>query len=369
MDFQSSIREAASKAIKDSQKREQQSANHPASQVELGGTGYVASSFKLPKLDVHVLMPKDIAKHHGDPSAPEVRSFTEVRKRINDDVEWVVKMAIKGEWEAIQILRELGVDCAASLGFLAEHGHKKTKDVAANTEEWPVVISPVADHPQNLTAFRKLLALGCDVDLSPARLLKQRSKFNCELAFHVLQICNSCRRGHACVQKNAKFRTVEKAFVDVQGADLQLRLIQGELQKNNDEFHRHMALAMSSKEHLIRMLPVKEYPSHPTFESLVNRSMALPIYDSTTEETWFGLACDWLDLFSGGKMERHPILRNWGKSEEEFLIRKKERTTLPVTDEMRLKYADDPAVNNEIRGEILKKLRVAMRCVRRTKRD
>jgi hypothetical protein len=87
--------------------------------VQLGSREWVAHSYSTPGPVLFLIAPNDIAKHHGDPADPTKQAYARIEKQIQSDLQWLIQRAVHGEWDAIKILAELGVDAAAALGTLS----------------------------------------------------------------------------------------------------------------------------------------------------------------------------------------------------------------------------------------------------------
>ena len=340
------------------------------------GRAYVMHSFQLPKTDVAFAVPADIAKHHGDPSAPTQKSYAGVQASMKADYDWLTRMAVKGEREAIRLLQEFGVDCASVLGVLAESKHGATINFAKTVEEWPMVISPVANHPQNYKQLAKQLQLGKAMKLASNRLLKKRNEYLCKIVHSIHTQFEGIRQGAIAVEKNKKLKRTREVVSEIEHSSDSDRveiakiatLLDGEIKANLARFHASIHGAHTAKAELIELLGSRSIPFEmTTFEDLVQRASTLSEFSSMTESQWLDLTIEFLDLFAGGKIENHVELRKLGQPDGDCKIREREGTDSPLDDEIRAKYFTDSTVNSEIRGQIRKKLRIAIRLVRDSK--
>lgn len=325
------------------------------------------------------VMPKDITKHHGNPADPAQRSYAAIRQQFQTDLIWLLQRAHRGEWDSIQLLAEIGIDAAAALGNLHSLGLDRIKDVARTFQEWPMVISPKPDHPQNAKRLRRELELGKEIPARQDKVLhKNRPLLQREVVFHALwmflnfrQSVSSLARAHGLKNLLAEVSKVDASREDTskEVSDLHsvhLSVLNGELRKAEQMAASSPREVKFHRKQLREILAIPDsFPDQPTPAMLkfFTDSTLAPAPSLSTGDVWFDLIINILGVLTGDELEENELLRKLGESRGDVEIRARCERHPPSAEEFNEKKKQlrhDPAVNSEIRARIKEILRTAL---------
>ena len=298
---------------------------------------WVTQTFTTPDKDIHILMPKDIAKHHGDPTKPEENSYAAIRQRFTADLEWLVRRAAAGEWDAILILAEFGVDAAAFLGSLTEFFPDKIKRVARTLAEWPLVISPRDNYPQNAKKLRNQIELGEGIPVRDDKVLyKTKPLLQRAVVFHALHVFLSLRDWNKSARRAEQTKkgrsdlslagASDECKGDEQAAHVRAVLLaatDAEIRRAEKSIEDARQGVIFHQRKLIALLRVPMLPPNiPARSQLAEDALKLPELSLATKEQWFELMLKSLGILLGNELEENEVLRKIGDSRGDVEIRK-----------------------------------------------
>lgn len=330
-----------------------------------------------PKKMVSLFFPEHIDKHYGNPLRPEEKSFDEVQQRFDKDLRWLVQRAVAGDGTAVSVIARIGTDAACFLEHISKVRLAVVKAVARQLVEWPVIITPEPNHPQNQAEVRKRLELGAGLILRADKMkYRKKDKFQNQLVFQILSVFEQAQRLKALGIKHDQIAGSLRAFdlkttkttgsqEDIAVATQALR---GELTKARNGYDQAMLSFMSSHQRVRALLGLPALspdPSSAKIAELCNWVVAAKGISAETKAVWADKVVEYVTAVVGEGLEENEILRPLGEPSGDVVIRSQCRIT-GNRDEFNAKKRElrhDPGVNGAIRTRIKQKLIAAFRSI------
>ena len=342
------------------------------------GREFVTHSVDMPNVDVQIIAPQDITKYYGDPSKPEVKSYAKIRARMTEDFQWLVDRAIvHGDREAVLVLAEIGIDAAWFVDNVTKLRCELVKSVSRTFDEWPILITPQVNHPQNPAESRKKLELGKTVVVRADKVLfRHKEKLQRQVMYHVLRILEGVRAVLGATKKLEQLRAaLDMLSVDASsdgkkdtGMHLApfLAILEGEQKKAESQKADETIEIGAAKFALGEILgiPLTELQkTNPAVSQLLPRSYQIAELSKTSKDDWLILAVGFIITLTGIELEENAMLRVLGDFAGDFIIRAEHCTISGNAEEfnkLKIELRHNERINKVIRQRIKDKLADAL---------
>lgn len=348
---------------------EDPSPSSSASEDQRPSRKYVLKTFALPDIDVHLVVPEDIAKYHGSPANPDLKSYASVAARIEEDLQWLCTKATGGESAAVNHLVNFGTLIAAFLEAGLSDRPELVTSVAKRQFNWPVMISSDSASLKNAASLRKRLQLGKEIRIRRDKVkFRLKEQLQRQVIYHCVVVFNALTKFKIDTGQKveAKFPQMLEKLTAGYGDDEMVQIIDALHKGANANKRQQLSLVGNeSKESrralqaLLKLPVATPYKAPPEVEALLVRANKLPELTVATQREWFALILEFLEAFTSGNLEENEVLRPLGEPQGDVEIHDLIERQADFH-KMKPSFRDNERVNKAIRREIVRKLKIAL---------